>query len=375
MNPYSKNNPYIAKFLYCSSLHQAGAAKSTQHVVVEIDSNEIQYKPGDAVGVFPQNDKDLVAKILSDYEFTGDELVKNESDNEVTLLDVLLTHEVTIIKRALLSLVTKFSQSDRVKELIKTPEASSAFLMGKDLLDIKSEFSCFCPTAQELVNTLRPLKPRLYSIASSLDNHPNQIHLTIGVVLFESGNRTRKGVTSNWLSYGLSNGDPVPCFIHEAKKFKLPKDSNTPIIMVGPGTGIAPFRAFLQERKVQKAQGKAWLFFGNQHRATDFLYEDESKTLMDEGYLTRLDTAFSRDQEYSIYVQDRVREHGEEVWKWIDSGACFYVCGDARRMAKDVDVALHEVIRIHGMMSEGRSETYVKQMKKDGRYQRDVYTI
>ncbi|MEO0448263.1 MAG: sulfite reductase subunit alpha, partial [Verrucomicrobiota bacterium] len=223
------------------------------------------------------------------------------------------------------------------------------------------------------VKTLRKLGPRLYSISSSPKAHPDEVHLTVARVSYETHGRPRKGVCSTFLSDRVVDGGEVPVFLQAVKHFKLPTDPEKPVIMVGPGTGIAPFRAFLEERKATNAPGKNWLFFGNPHEETDFLYREELEGFRDDGWLAHLDVAWSRDQDIKVYVQDRMREQAEELWTWLEAGAYFYVCGDAKRMAKDVDAALHEVIQTQGGRSNEEASAYVDGLKKEKRYQRDVY--
>ena len=220
---------------------------------------------------------------------------------------------------------------------------------------------------------MRKLPARLYSIASSPKAHPEEVHLTVGVVRYHTHGRERKGVCSTYLAERISKGKKAQVFVTKNKKFKLPANNQTPIIMVGPGTGIAPFRAFIEERKATKAKGENWLFFGDQHYLTDFLYQNEWKSYLDEGILTKLDVAFSRDQNEKVYVQNRMLERSKELFRWIEEGAYFYVCGDAKRMANDVDVALHNIIEKEGALKEEEAKAYVKKLKVEKRYLRDVY--
>jgi sulfite reductase (NADPH) flavoprotein alpha-component len=248
-----------------------------------------------------------------------------------------------------------------------------SFLAQREYIDLLEEFPGARLEPQEFVDHLRRLMPRLYSIASSPKAHPGQVHLTVAPVRYESNFRRRYGVCSTFLADRVTRRrTPIPVFVAKSH-FGVPEDLAKDIIMIGPGTGIAPFRAFMQERAATNAPGRNWLFFGDQHAATDFLYADEWKKYLAEGKLARLDLAFSRDQAKKVYVQDRMREAGAELWAWIKGGAHFYVCGDAHRMAKDVDVALHEIIVQHGGLDAAAAAEYVKQMKKNKRYQRDVY--
>jgi len=240
------------------------------------------------------------------------------------------------------------------------------------LIDLVSDHPALFSSGAELVAVLKKLQPRLYSIASSPKAHPGEVHLTVGVVRYQSHGRARRGVCSTFLGDRASETSPR-VFVHANKAFRPPADDSKPMIMVGPGTGIAPFRAFLEERQAAGATGMNWLFFGNPHAATDFLYEEQLGEMVESGVLNRLDTAFSRDQEHKVYVQDRMIEHGAELWKWLEEGAAFYVCGDAARMAKDVDAALHEVVKKHGGLSSEEAADYLKMLRKEKRYCRDVY--
>jgi sulfite reductase (NADPH) flavoprotein alpha-component len=258
-------------------------------------------------------------------------------------------------------------------EALLSPEKKlelQEYLCGREVIDLLFEFPAFRPGAQEFARMLPKLQPRLYSISSSLRAFPNQVHLTVAMVRYESAGRRRKGVCSTYL--GDRAGDTASVFFQPSHGFRLPSDPTRPVIMVGPGTGIAPFRAFLHERKASGAPGKNWLFFGDQRSACDFLYRDELDRMQKDGVLTRLDTAFSRDQGQKIYVQDRMRAGAAEIWKWLEEGGHFYVCGDAKRMARDVDQALHEVVQMSGKAPD-EAAAYVRKLKEEKRYQRDVY--
>ena len=248
-----------------------------------------------------------------------------------------------------------------------------AYLDGREIIDILNDFPAKEITANALVGIMRKLPPRLYSIASSPKAHPGEVHLTVGVVRYDTHGRQRKGVCSTYLSDRIALGDKVDVFVTANKHFKIPADNDAPMIMVGPGTGIAPFRAFVEERKAVGAKGQNWLFFGDQHYLTDFLYQTEWQDYLADGVLTKLDVAFSRDQEEKVYVQDRMRENSKELYSWLEKGASFYVCGDASRMATDVDMALHEIIEKEGGKSNEEAAAYVKKLKTDKRYLRDVY--
>ena len=261
--------------------------------------------------------------------------------------------------------------ADGLRALLAGEE--SAALQDADLLDLLQAFPSARPAPQQLVSALGRLQPRLYSIASSPKAHEEQVHLTVSVVRFERRDRVRKGVASTFLAERAESGADVAAYVQKAHNFRLPADPQTPIVMVGPGTGIAPFRAFLEERRAVGAPGRNWLFFGEQRRAHDYLYADEFEAWHSDGFLTRLDTAFSRDQAEKIYVQNRMLSHGGALWRWLEDGAHFYVCGDAKRMARDVDNALLEIAATHGGRSPADAKAYLTALARAGRYQRDVY--
>jgi sulfite reductase (NADPH) flavoprotein alpha-component len=302
--------------------------------------------------------------------------VPGRDGNNVSLRESLSCHfEITKIPHSLLSTMAERSGDKALKKLA-APDANgelSAFLRGREIIDLLHA----CPSVKfspaEFTTLLKKLQPRLYSISSSPKAHPGEVHLTVSVVRYESLERKRKGVCSTFLADRVPTATVVPVFVHSNKNFRPPQDGKTPMIMVGPGTGIAPFRAFLEERRATGATGKNWLFFGDQRAATDFMYRDELETMVRDGTLTRLDTAFSRDQAEKSYVQHRMRENASEFFAWLEAGAHFYVCGDASRMAKDVDAALHEILQSAGGLTLGRASEYVARLKTEKRYQRDVY--
>ncbi len=325
--------------------------------------------------VWPTNDPALVDEIIKTIGAKGDEAVKSPS-RETTLREALL-RDCRITQTApkfLKAVAERASAAPLLTDLLK-PERKQdldTYLYGMEVIDFLIEHPSIKWTPQEFVDVLAKLQPRLYSISSSLKAQPNQVHFTIDVVKYESRGRQRKGVCSTFLAERAENV-PIPVFPNTSK-FRLPEDGNTPIIMVGPGTGIAPFRAFLQERKAVGAKGKNWLFFGSQHQHCNYFYEEELDELKRDGVLTRLDCAWSRDQEGKSYVQHKMLENAAEIWKWMDAeGAQFFVCGDARRMAKDVDAALRTIFQEQGGKSEEQTNEYVEKLKSDKRYKRDVY--
>lgn len=380
---FTKDRPFPAKLTENRLLNRPGSAKETRHFVVDLRGSGLGYKAGDSLGVFPANAPAEVTEVLQRLGATGEELVSPSALRlaaPITLREAL-TDRLALAKptrKALEVLAGKATDSAEKTKLaaLLMPEAKDAlvsWLEEREFVDLLAEFPSARITAQELVDLLRKLMPRLYSIASSSRVHPDEIHLTVAVVRYETNGRARGGVCSTFLAdRARVEETPVPVFVSDSH-FGPPEDGARDCIMIGPGTGIAPFRAFLQDRVASGATGRNWLFFGDQKRATDFLYEEEWQVYRASGALTRLDLAFSRDQAAKIYVQDRMREHAAEFWAWLKGGAHVCVCGDAKRMAKDVDAALHAIIAEQGGMAPEQAVEFVKQLKKDKRYQRDVY--
>ena len=380
-SPYTKDNPLAAKLLENRVLNKDGSSKDTRHLVIDIAGSGLTYKVGDSLGIFPSNRPQLVEEIIELLGATGNEPVLPARMTAAISLREALTTKVSLAgptKKILETLAARTTDAKEKEQLaaLLAPEAKEAlelFLGQREYLDLLEEFPGAKLAPQEFIDHLRRLMPRLYSIASSPKMFPGQVHLTVAPVRYESNGRRRYGVCSTFLSDRVTRRKtPVPVFVAESH-FGLPADLAKDVIMIGPGTGIAPFRAFVQERIATNAPGRNWLFFGDQHAATDYLYGDEWKKLLAEAKVARVDLAFSRDQAKKVYVQDRMREAAAELWAWVKGGAHFYVCGDAHRMAKDVDLALHEIIAQHGGMEPAAAADYVKQMKKDKRYQRDVY--
>ncbi len=380
---YSKDQPFLAKITENRLLSKPGSGKETRHVVIALGESGLRYKAGDSLGVFPSNRASEVDEILQRLGAKGDELVSPamlKLPVPIPLREAL-TARLALAKpsrravEVLAAKATDAAERARLEGLL-TPESKdvlAAFLFEREFVDLLAEFPSARPTPQELVDQLRKLMPRLYSVASSAKVFPAEVHLTLAVVRYKTNARERVGVCSTFLADRAPVGAAiVPVFVSDSH-FGPPADGAKDCIMVGPGTGIAPFRAFVQERAATGATGRNWLFFGDQRRGTDFLYEDEWKQYLERGQLTRLDTAFSRDQLLKVYVQDRMRENAAELWAWLQGGAGFYVCGDAKRMAKDVDTALHNIVAEQGNLTPIQAADYVKQLKKEGRYQRDVY--
>ena len=370
---YSRKNPFPARLTKTRQLTAPGSGKETLHFEVSLAGSGLAYEVGDSLGIFPSNDPAEVDAVLAAAGLTGEETVESAGTN----LREVLTRQVTLrepSRQLLAAILGKCPEAGELSELVD-PEAKSVmddWIDGREVVDILQAYPRAQFTADELVKVLRKLQPRLYSIASSPKAFPEDIHLTVAIVRYELHDRRRQGVCSTYLADRVKDAT-MPVFIHAAKHFRQPEDPSVPVIMVGPGTGIAPFRAFLQEREVLRAPGKTWLFFGDRNRATDFLYEDEINAWRDKGVLHRLDTAFSRDQAEKVYVQHRMLENAAELWQWLEEGGYFYVCGDASRMAKDVDDALHRIVEEAGGKSKEEAATYVEELKKSKRYRKDVY--
>ncbi len=378
---YSKDNPFPAVVTDNRLLSRPGSEKETRHIVVSLAGSGLHYKTGDSIGVFPTNRPSEVDAVLGLLGADGTERVTLPRTPEPVDLRTALLSRLALAgptRRFVEVLAEKAlapSEKARLGGLLapESKELLAGWLHEREFVDLLSEFPSARLRPQELVDHLRRLMPRLYSIASSPVAHPTETHLTVAIVRYLTNGRERVGVCTTFLADRAAVGrTPTPVFISHSH-FGLPDDGGRDIIMVGPGTGVAPFRAFVQERAATGAKGRSWLFFGEQRRATDFLYEEEWEAWRRQGALTRLDTAFSRDQSTKVYVQDRMRENAGALWEWIRGGANFYVCGDAKRMAKDVDTALHDVIAEGSGMATSEVAEYVKIMKKEKRYQRDVY--
>ena len=371
---YSRKNPFPAKLLVNRLLTSSASGKETRHFEISLAGSGLTYEAGDALGVMPTNCPALVDDLLHALNRDGEEAVPTPDGGEASLRTALLRHyEISKIPPALLKVIAERSSDKTLAGLMEpaAKDALSHYLYGREIVDLLRDFASVTFTPGEFVGHLRKLQPRLYSISSSLKAFPEEVHLTVAAVRYESFGRKRKGVCSTFLADRAAG--PVPVFVHKAAAFRLPQNGDLPVIMVGPGTGVAPFRAFLHERRATGAKGRNWLFFGEQRASTDFFYREELEQMMTDKHLTLLTTAFSRDQAEKIYVQHRMLEHGPELWSWLEAGAHFYVCGDASRMAKDVDAALHSVIQNSGGLSPEAAAEYVKKLKADKRYQRDVY--
>jgi sulfite reductase (NADPH) flavoprotein alpha-component len=372
---YSRTNPFRAEVLENLNLNGRGSNKETRHLELSLEGSGLSFQPGDSLGIYPENDPELVNQLLGELKWNPEESVTLNKQGEVrSLKDSFSTYyEITTLTKPLLEKVAKLTGNSALQELVNDSEKVKSYLEGHDLLDVIRDFGPVNCTPQEFVALLRKMPARLYSIASSLTANPDEVHLTIGAVRYQAHGRDRKGVCSIFTAERLQPGDTVPVYIQQNENFKLPENPETPIIMVGPGTGAAPFRSFMQEREEIGAEGKSWMFFGDQHFVTDFLYQTEWQKWLKDGVLTRMDVAFSRDTAEKVYVQHRMLEQSKELFQWLQEGAHIYICGDEKHMAHDVHQTLIDIIENEGSLSREEAEAYLADMQQQKRYQRDVY--
>lgn len=374
---YGKKNPFPAELTKRILLNGRGSNKETCHFELSLEGSGMTYQPGDVVGVIPSNCEEVADEFLRASGYRGDETVDKGGGESKTLREAILyDHDITSLNPPLMKKYAPLAQNADLDRLLQ-PDNKAELEDWLECRELSDLFLSFPPKEQlgveQLVKLLRKMPPRLYSIASSLRAHPGEVHLTVAAVRYQCNGRSLKGVCSTYLCDRVHEGDTVPIYTHHNKNFYLPEDPDTPIIMVGPGTGIAPFRAFVEERECIEAHGPSWLFFGDQHFATDFLYQTEWQNYLKKGVLTRMDVAFSRDTDHKVYVQHRMKEQARDLYAWLQEGAYFYVCGDATHMANDVHRALIEIYQEEGGLPEDEAEAAVKQLQKDKRYQRDVY--
>ncbi|MDF1508528.1 assimilatory sulfite reductase (NADPH) flavoprotein subunit [Robertmurraya sp. DFI.2.37] len=377
VSAYSRSNPFKAEVLENLNLNGKGSNKETRHLELSLEGSGLTYKPGDSLGIIPENDPALVDSLLNVLKWGADEsVIINKQGDILSLKEALTRHyEITVITKPLLQKVQELLQHPNLDKLLETSNETTFrdYIEGRDLLDLIEDFGIWGDSAQEFVSVLRKIPPRLYSIASSYEANPDEVHLTIGTVRYSAHGKNRKGVCSTFCAERISIGDKIPVFIQSNDNFRLPDDPSTPIIMVGPGTGVAPFRAFMQEREETGATGKSWMFFGDQHFMTDFLYQTEWNQWLNNEVLTKMSVAFSRDGADKIYVQHRMKEHSKELYSWLEEGAVLYICGDEKNMAKDVHETLIEIIAKEGNVSRAIAEEYLSNLQQLRRYQRDVY--
>jgi len=373
---HTRDNPFLAPIVDKRPLTHEISSKLTLHMAFSVEGSAVTYEAGDACAVIPQNEPSLVDEILHKLKFSGEVLVQLPKVGTVALKTALLDHlQITRLTRKMIQAYATIGQCLPLLDLLKPEQQThlDAYTWDRGLIDLLYEYPEVLRDPADLVAMLPKLSPRLYSISSSPAAHAGEIHTTVAVVRYRSHNRERGGVCSTMFADRSQPESRLPIYIQPNNKFRLPSDADRPIIMIGPGTGIAPFRAFLHERRTLGASGKNWLFFGERSAATDFLYREELEQMQKDNFLTRLDLAFSRDQDHKIYVQDKMREQAPLFWSWLQDGACVYVCGDATRMAKDVDAMLHNIVEQQGGCNKEAAVDYVQTLKDQHRYHRDVY--
>jgi len=381
-SPYSRKNPYMAELIRHDRLTGAASLKDTRHFVLSLGDSGLTYTPGDSLGAFGRNPPDLVNHVIAQLGFPPDAPVSDTKGRPTTLREALL-RDYTLnranrkIMDGLAERMPQGEHRNRLMEIVDTADLLGEYIGSRDFLDVLMEFSeARFESPAAFLSYVSPIVPRLYSIASSLAAHPGEVHLCVAIVRYETHGRAKKGLASGFFAdHAEMFARSIPVYVQEARTFRLPKDNATDIIMCGPGTGLAPFRAFIEQRTLEGAKGRNWLFFGEQRRATDFLYGDELQDYQKKGILNRLDLAFSRDQPNKIYVQNRMEENAREIWSWLQNGAYFYVCGDAKHMAKDVHQTLISIAQKVGGLSPAAAADYVNitLMKTERRYLRDVY--
>jgi len=379
-SPYSRKNPFPARHAVNRRLSGPESQKETRHHEISLAGSGLVYEVGDSLGVFASNDPALADEIIKAIHANGDEQVPGADGQLKSLRQALITDYVITqpaSKEFIKAMVEKGGDGvDLLRTLSTDPlrkKELEEYLYGLEFIDFITNHPSISWTPEELVKSMRKLQPRLYSISSSMKAVGENVHLTIATVRYETHGRKRSGVASTFFADRTTPETGVPVFVHTAKHFRLPEDPSTPVIMVGPGTGVAPFRAYLQERKATGSSGKNWLFFGEQRKASDYLYEEELVAFQKEGVLTRLDVAFSRDQAEKLYVQHKMKEASAELFAWLEAGAHFFVCGDGARMAKDVDAELQAIVIREGGKTPEQAAEYVEALKKSKRYKRDVY--
>lgn len=372
---YSKSNPYQAEVLENINLNGRGSNKEVRHVELLLDNYGESFEPGDCVVVLPQNEPEIVTLLIETLGWDKDIEIPINDDGDTLPLEKALTEhfEITKLTKPLLQKAAELFGNTELLSQIDNAEWIQQYVDGRDVIDLLTEFPTSELKPETFYKLLRKLPAREYSIASSYEATPDEVHITVGAVRYEAHERTRKGVCSVQLAERIQPGDTLPIYLKKNPNFKFPFDEETPVIMIGPGTGVAPFRSYMQEREELGLSGNTWLFFGEQHFTTDFLYQTEWQAWLKDETLAKLDLAFSRDTEEKVYVQHRIAQQSELFYQWLQDGAAIYVCGDEKHMAKDVHDTIRSVIEQEGDMSEADAEAYLTQMKQEKRYQRDVY--
>ncbi|MDQ0720806.1 sulfite reductase (NADPH) flavoprotein alpha-component [Paenibacillus sp. W4I10] len=372
---YDRTNPFKAEVLENLNLNGRGSDRETRHIELSLEGSSLDYEPGDSLGVFPENHPRLVEELIAAMGWNADERVTvNKNGDQASVHEALLRYfEITAVTKPVVEQLAKLNPGSGLTALLADDSEFRTVMNSCDLLDLVQDYNLKGIPAAEFVAALRKIPARLYSIASSSKSFPDEVHLTVRSVRYEARGRERYGVCSVHLAERIEAGDTLPVYIQHNPNFKLPENPDTPIIMVGPGTGVAPFRSFLGEREETGAEGKTWLFYGDQHFATDFLYQTEWQRWLKDGVLTKMDVAFSRDTEQKVYVQHRMLEHSKELYQWLQEGASIYICGDEKKMAHDVHAALTTILEQEGGLSPEQASEYLTRLQQEKRYQRDVY--
>lgn len=374
---YSRTNPFTAEVIENINLNGRGSDLETRHLVLSIEGSNFTFEPGDCIGIYPENDPQLVDELIARLNLNPDQLVTvNKQGEKSSLRDALLrSFDITTLSRKTVEQAASFTSDQRLRELVQPGHETELkeYIKGRDLLDLVTDFGPWNVSAEDFIALLRKLPARLYSIASSQKANPDEVTLVIRAVRYHLHGRERKGVCSVYVAERLQPGDKVRIYVQQNSHFKLPQDPDAPIIMIGPGTGVAPFRAFIEEREETGATGKTWLFYGDRRFRTDFLYQTDWQRWLKSGVLTRMDVAFSRDTDKKVYVQHRMMEKSRELYEWLEQGAYVYVCGDKQNMARDVHETLLKIIEQEGGKSRAEAEAYMENLSAANRYQRDVY--
>ncbi|WP_433583672.1 assimilatory sulfite reductase (NADPH) flavoprotein subunit [Paenibacillus amylolyticus] len=372
---YDRTNPFKAEVLENLNLNGRGSDRETRHIELSLEGSSLDYEPGDSLGVFPENHPRLVDELIAAMGWNADERVTvNKNGDQASVHEALLRYfEITAVTKPVVEQLAKLNPESGLTALLADDSEFRTVMNSCDLLDLVQDYNLKGIPAAEFVAVLRKIPARLYSIASSSKSFPDEVHLTVRTVRYEARGRERYGVCSVHLAERIEAGDALPVYIQHNPNFKLPENPDTPIIMVGPGTGVAPFRSFLGEREETGAEGKTWLFYGDQHFSTDFLYQTEWQRWLKDGVLTKMDVAFSRDTEQKVYVQHRMLEHSKELYQWLQEGASVYICGDEKKMAHDVHAALTTILEQEGGLSPEQASEYLTRLQQEKRYQRDVY--
>ncbi|WP_339320869.1 assimilatory sulfite reductase (NADPH) flavoprotein subunit [Paenibacillus sp. FSL W8-0194] len=374
---YSRTNPFHAEILENINLNGRGSDRETRHLEISLEGSGLQYEPGDSLGIYPENHPQLVDDLIEAMGWNPEESITvNKQGDLLALRKALLQHyEITVLTKPLIKQFAELTSNPGLQELVEPghEQELKRYIEERDLLDLVQDYQLKGIPAASFTSVLRKLPARLYSISSSPKATPDEVHITVRAVQYEAHGRDRYGVCSTQLAERLQPGDTLPVYIQHNPNFKLPADPGAPVIMIGPGTGVAPFRAFLSEREETGAEGKTWLFYGDQHFATDFLYQIEWQRWLKDGVLTRMDVAFSRDTDQKVYVQHRMLEKSRELYEWLQEGAYVYVCGDEKKMAHDVHATLAAILEKEGGLSQEEAADYLHRMQQEKRYQRDVY--